>query len=315
MPSFVVATVISTLTTLAVAAFLRHRAILDHPNDRSLHEMPKPRGGGWGIAAGMIAGCLILGPTKAQLIVAWPLAAGALALMAVSWLDDLKPLPPLPRFGVQLAVVALGTMRLSGYVFQGWLPEPLDHALTAIIWLWFINLFNFMDGMDGLAGIEGIAIAFGLFLITPEHASTMVLVGAILGFLVWNWSPSRIFMGDVGSIPLGYLLAYLLFRAAENGHWLAVVILPLYFLVDASFTLLKRLARREKVWKAHREHFYQQAVQAGHSHRTVAIAVCVADAALAVAAVWLVPNHPYAAIDLAGIAVIGLLAWMKLNPS
>ena len=133
--------------TGAVTRHLRQRAILDHPNERSSHTVPTPRGGGWGILAVLLPAWAALGVTP------WVLAAVAL-LAAVSWLDDRHDLPPVPRLLVQAAVVGLGLIALGdeARVFQGWLPGWLDHLLTGLCWLWFINLFNFMDGSDGLAG-------------------------------------------------------------------------------------------------------------------------------------------------------------------
>ena len=129
--------------------------------------------------------------------------------------------------------------------------------------------------MDGLAGGEALAIAFGLFLLAPHVGGEIVLAAAVLGFLAWNWAPSRIILGDVGSIPLGYILGGLLLTHAEQGQWVAALLLPLYFLIDATCTLLKRAARREKIWQAHRQHFYQYAVLSGRRHGTVAIAVYI----------------------------------------
>src|SRR6202034_2619980 len=108
-------------------------------------------------------------------------------------------------------------------------------------------------------------------------ASAAAIAAAALGFLVWNWAPARIFMGDVGSIPLGYALGYLLLEIARRGWWKAALILPLYFLADATLTLLRRLARGERVWQAHREHFYQRAVQRGLGHAAVVTRVIHAD--------------------------------------
>ena len=215
----------------------------------------------------------------------WPLIVGAILLVAVSWIDDLKTISALPRFGAQIVAVLLGLMTLHGNTFQGYLPPPIDYAVTAFGWLWFVNLFNFMDGMDGLASGEVLAIAFGLFLLAPHVGGEIILAAAILGFLVWNWGPSRIILGDVGSIPLGYLLGGFLLTHAEQGQWAAALILPLYFLIDATFTLLKRAARGERIWQAHRQHFYQHAVLSGRKHRTVATMVYLTNAVLIFCAV------------------------------
>ena len=140
----------------------------------------------------------------------------------------------------------------AGAVFQGWLPSGLDAIATALIWVWFINLFNFMDGIDGIAGSEAAAIGLGLVLVASIGVASdlgiavpaAAIAAAALGFLVWNWTPARIFLGDVGSVPLGYVLGYLLRELALRGWWKAALILPLYFLADATLTLLRRLAAR-----------------------------------------------------------------------
>ena len=305
---------VSTLGTLGLERFLRHRAILDKPNERSLHEVPTPRGGGMAILAGLAAGCALLPSATSHWQESLPLIVGTVLLVMVSLADDLKPLPALPRFGVQLAAVGIGLSSLHAPVFQGLLPLPLDGALTVLGWLWFTNLFNFMDGMDGMAGGEALAIAFGLFLLTGAPAA-LILAFAAAGFVVWNWSPARIFMGDVGSIPIGYFVGGCLLHLACDGHWAAALILPLYFLADATITLGKRLSRREKVWQAHRTHFYQSAVQAGRSHRQVATAVAATNMALIACAVWLVPVSAPAALLLAVCLVAALLGWMSRRMS
>jgi len=142
-----------------------------------------------------------------------------------------------------------------------------------------------MDGIDGLAGGETGAIGMGLLLFAgfgggadPELALLAVpIIGAAIGFLVWNWSPARIFLGDVGSAPLGYLLGFLLLDLAVRGFWKIALILPLYYLADATITLARRLLRGERVWQAHREHYYQQAVRRGLGHAAVVERVIVGD--------------------------------------
>ena len=309
-----IACIASTALTLALIVYLRHRAILDLPNDRSLHDIPKPRGGGWAILGSFTLGLLLLRPQMNDVMAAWPLIVGIIILVAVSWIDDLKTISALPRFGAQIIAVVLGLINLHGGVFQGYLPAPIDYAVTAVGWLWFVNLFNFMDGMDGLAGGEGLAIAFGLFLLAPHLGGEIVLAAAVLGFLAWNWGPSRIILGDVGSIPLGYLLGGLLLSHAEQGQWAAALILPLYFLIDATFTLLKRASRGEKIWQAHRQHFYQHAVLSGRKHSHVAAMVYFANVVLIFCAVELADRFPWRAIGIAVLAVLLLILWMRSRP-
>src|SRR6185312_3303856 len=170
----------------------------------------------------------------------------------------------------------LAQLPAGDLVFQGLLPPLADHLLAGLAWLWFINLFNFMDGIDGISGVEAAAIGLGTALAAwlagtyQEIGCGLALAGAAAGFLVWNWHPARIFLGDVGSIPLGLVSGWLLLRLAIDGAWAPALILPSYYLADATLTLAKRLARGEKIWQAHRSHFYQRAVQAGLRHDQVA---------------------------------------------
>jgi UDP-N-acetylmuramyl pentapeptide phosphotransferase/UDP-N-acetylglucosamine-1-phosphate transferase len=231
----------------------------------------------------------------------WPasgllILVGATLLAIVSWLDDRHELSPATRLIPQIVVVlvSLDLVPLGGPVFQFWLPPVLDRVATGLAWLWFINLFNFMDGADGLTGSEAAAIGVGIVLVAASIDPATALIGAALaaaalGFLASNWAPARVFMGDVGSIPLGYLIGFLLLRLAALGMWRAALILPLYFLADATITLARRGLRGEKVWRAHREHFYQRAVLAGLSHAAMVRRVIVANLAL-IACAWAAEN-------------------------
>jgi UDP-N-acetylmuramyl pentapeptide phosphotransferase/UDP-N-acetylglucosamine-1-phosphate transferase len=185
------------------------------------------------------------------------------------------------------------------------------------MWLWFLNLFNFMDGIDGIAGGETAALGVGaasvawLAALAPSVALYgLTAAAAALGFLWWNWHPARIFLGDVGSVPLGYLLAWLLLDLASHGAWAAALILPLYYVADASLTLLVRLLRGERVWRAHREHFYQRAAQGGLSHAQVVGAILLADAALVALALWSTAVPAALPLLLSALAVALLLAFL-----
>jgi UDP-N-acetylmuramyl pentapeptide phosphotransferase/UDP-N-acetylglucosamine-1-phosphate transferase len=206
----------------------------------------------------------------------------------------------------------------AGPVFQGWLIPGLDAVAAGLLWLWFINLFNFMDGIDGLAGSEAAAVALGLLLFAgfgdgrdPGLAAlAATAAAAALGFLVWNWAPARIFLGDVGSVPSGYLLGFLLLDVAARGGWKIALILPLYFLADATVTLARRLAHGERVWQAHREHFYQQAAQRGLGHAAVVRRVIAADLLL-IPCGWAAENGGGIA-GLAGSAAVVLVLLANL---
>ncbi|MBV8491851.1 MAG: glycosyltransferase family 4 protein [Alphaproteobacteria bacterium] len=316
---------IAWLGTGALIPLLRRHAVLDRPNERSLHDIPTPRGGGIAVIGAIMLAWVALSASGQLPYPARPILLGVLLLAAVSWADDVRGLPPMVRLAVQLVAIGLVLRAglLPGLVFQGWLSPALDGIATAVVWLWFVNLFNFMDGIDGLAGVEAAAIGVGLLLFAAVGsemdpglaAAPAAIAAAALGFLVWNWAPARIFLGDVGSVPLGYLLGFLLLDQAARGHWEIALILPLYFLADATITLLRRLLRGERVWEAHRSHFYQRAVQRGFGHAAVVQRVVVANIVL-IGCGWAAANGwPILGLAAAGITVIVLLGWMAAAPA
>lgn len=258
-----------TLACLAAVGLIammlrkRWRLAMDHPNHRSLHVAPIPRTGGLGIMLGAALGWALVWPTML-----WPIVLPALALSALSLLDDIRGLPIGLRFGVQLAAatVPVAMLPLPG----GW-PVGLIMLLSVV---WMTNLYNFMDGSDGLAG--GMALfGFGFYTVAAGlagawelAASSAVIASAALGFLYFNVHPAKIFMGDAGSIPLGFLAAGLGLYGWSSGVWPLVFPLLVFspFIVDASLTLAKRLLKREKFWQAHRQHYYQRLVRMGLGH-------------------------------------------------
>jgi len=313
----IAAGIAACLGTRALVPLLRRASVLDRPNERSSHAIPTPRGGGIAVVAASLAAWLVLIAAGMAPLSLLAVTAGAAMLALISWLDDLRGLSPAVRFGAQCAAVALGAVALpQGAVFQGWLPAGLDMTAAALLWVWFVNLYNFMDGIDGIAGSETAAIGIGLALFAiagigndPALAApAAVIAAAAIGFLVWNWAPARIFLGDVGSVPLGYLLGFLLLAAASRGYWKLALILPLYFLADATITLLRRLLRGERVWLPHREHFYQQAVRRGLGHAAVVRRVIAADAILIASGLVAETVSGALGLAIAAAAVLVLLA-------
>ena len=314
-----IAFLIAYAGTRLLIGMLTRRDVLDHPNHRSSHDAPVPRGGGIAVLAGLLPVWLAAwawlpgapGPVPVIALI-------AVALAAVSWIDDLRGLGALPRFAAQaLAVgVMLWAAPLPGPVFGGLLPPALDTVATALIWLWFINLYNFMDGIDGIAGVETAAIGLGVFIaakIGKLDPAWLVLglsaAGAAVGFLRWNWHPAKIFLGDVGSIPLGFLLGWLLLGLAASGYPAPALILPAYFVGDATLTLLRRLARGERIWEAHRDHFYQLAVKSGLRHDQVAGIVAVAGLFMVALTMVAMRGLPWAAVSGA-VAATALLMFL-----
>lgn len=289
---------------------LARRAILDRPNERSSHDRPVPKGAGLLVVPVVAAGCLATGAAPFAIL------ALGVGLAALSWLDDLRELPVLPRFVSQAVAVGFGVFILPGdlLVLQGLAPLWLDRLLAFLAWLWFVNLFNFMDGIDGITGMAvmtiGLGFAFLPWVAGPAPAG-LILAAAAIGFLLWNWPPARLFLGDVGSIGLGYLIGWLLIGLAASGHWVPALLLPLYHLADATLTLLLRLARGERVWQPSRAHFYQRGALALGGHRPAMLrigTVQIALAALAVAAgTW--PQAAFPALLSGGLIVAGLLCY------
>ena len=294
---FVLAALMSAGLTGIALGVLRKRAILDLPNERSSHTVPTPRGGGWGVMLALLpfwAWALwkagrICQPAELAVL------GSAVLLMAISWIDDRRGLGPAIRFAAQAvavgAVMALLPADLS--ISAGLLPLPLDRLVAGFVWLWFVNLFNFMDGIDGIAGGCAAAMGLGLMLVWlrqgPDQLEAFrgaMFMPVAAGFLIWNWHPAKIFMGDVGSVPLGYLLGFCLIRLAMDGGQVPALIIALYYLADATITLLKRARRGERIWEAHREHYYQRSTQLGRSHARTAKTAIMVQFALAIFA-WL----------------------------
>ena len=314
-PAFISSIAASIAITKLVLNELKRRSILDMPNQRSSHQQPTPRGGGIAVMI-VIAICWSVPALNSPIAAA--LLVGALLLAIVSWIDDLKTVEIIVRLSAQFAAVILGLFFLDneGYLLQGLAPKWLDRVLAALVWVWFINLFNFMDGIDGIASIETMIISFGLTIlsitspsIAPEPWLSLSILGVATGFLKSNWPPAKLFLGDVGSIPLGYILGGLLLLVAMRGAWQVALILPLYFLLDSTITLCRRLLRLEPIWRAHKEHFYQQAVSAGKSHAEVTTAVAILGLTL-VALAHLSFGQPFLSITAAITLTVSLMMWM-----
>jgi UDP-N-acetylmuramyl pentapeptide phosphotransferase/UDP-N-acetylglucosamine-1-phosphate transferase len=326
--------------TWIVLRILIRRGIYDRPNERSSHSQPKPRGGGLAVLAvlllswGVVFAVYPERPPGFFVVV-----AATLCLAAISWLDDIRSRPVALRLIVQFAAVGFGiaatAMDSQGFlVFQGVLPVWLDHLIKGLAWVWFINLFNFMDGVDGITGVETFCIGLGLALVAlltqslqegPAGASAvtsvvtsvlpaypLMLAACAAGFLVWNWAPSKIFLGDVGSVTLGYLIGWLLLITAAQGNWPAALLLPLYYLADATLTLGRRALRGEKIWRGHREHFYQKALLRGAGHAWVSANLLLHNAVLVLLALAAATVAVWIAL-LGGVLVVAALLWRFAN--
>ncbi|CAX24455.1 putative glycosyl transferase [Methylorubrum extorquens DM4] len=325
---------LAPLLTVPLAAFLSaglivllkpllQRYALARPNARSSHQVPTPQGGGIAIiAAALITAVVLAVPTGIALggVELPVLALSVIALAVVGAIDDIRPLPASLRLVIQAGAVAAVVLTVEGRLLPD-MPLWLERAFAILAGLWFVNLVNFMDGLDWMTLAEFVpptAFLFALGLAgryAPEPTLvTGALLGGLLGFAPFNRPVARLFMGDVGSLPIGLIVAWLLFRLAGQGGLegglAAALILPLYPIADATLTLLWRLRRGEAVWQAHRSHYYQVATVNGFSVRETVgsvFALQVALAALAgVTLLW--PSRAVTLVCL--VLAAGLVGWL-----
>ncbi|HYC14600.1 MAG TPA: glycosyltransferase family 4 protein [Stellaceae bacterium] len=307
---------VSWAGTGAATYWLRRGMILDHPVERSSHDRPVPKGGGIAVASTVLVawlGLAVFGIVPPETLL---ICCLGFALAALSWLNDLTHIPAILRLGFHLLIATTGLLALSdrGHEFQGLLPPALDAIATVLLWTWFLNLYNFMDGIDGIAASETAAIGFGLAFVAAltgvASGGYLLLVvslaAAALAFLPWNWHPARVFLGDVGSVPLGFMAGWLLLVLAGHGYWVSALLLPLYYLADATLTLIARILSGERVWRAHKRHFYQRALRPDGNHARVVLSIVLANCVLvgaAVLAIW----KPLPALGIGVAVIVGLL--------
>lgn len=316
----------SALATAALIAVLRPflaRYALARPGTRSSHVTPTPQGGGIAVIATILAvvlGAMALGTPGFGEPWANALLLATLGLAIAGMLDDVRPMPVLPRLLIQFAAAAALVLTLpSGARVLPWLPDALEQVVLIVGLVWFINLTNFMDGIDWITVAETAPICAAIVLaaalgLAPSTALALpvvlALLGAILGFAPFNRHVASLFLGDVGSLPIGALLGWLLILLAADGHLAAALILPLYYLADASITLIRRWHRGERLWVAHRTHFYQLAIQRGYTAPEVTTAIFGLNlllAMLALGAMWAGSPLLSALALLAAAGVTGLV--------
>ncbi len=277
-------------TTLTWLLFSNRLGIklLDQPNSRSLHTTPIQRSGGLAIAATLFFMFIVNIAALPESVI--NIAIGVLIIFSISIIDDIRHVPSILRLGFHLS--AAGWLVYAGYglnsvIFPGGgeilLSKPVSWLLTILLITWMTNLYNFMDGMDGFAGgmtVIGFSVLAFVFISDSQIMATvsLIVVAATLGFLIFNFPPAKIFMGDSGSSLLGYLAAALMLIADKTDVmpiWLSVIIFS-PFIIDATITLITRLSKKQKIWIAHKQHYYQQLVESGWSHRrTVLTEYCL----------------------------------------
>lgn len=311
---------------------LLRRHALARPNARSSHTIPTPQGGGLAVIAATLIAMLgtawwIGGSAGALMRSDHILAvvAATLLLAVLGLIDDLRPLAPVPRLLLQAIAVALVVATLPDEVrVSAAFPLVIERTALAIALVWFVNLVNFMDGIDWMSVVEMVPLTVGIAVLAalgalPPFAglAALALCGAMLGFAPFNRPVARLFLGDVGSLPIGLLSGWLLAVLAGHGHVAAAVLLPLYYLADATITLLRRLAQGERFWEAHRSHFYQRALDHGFSVRAVTAIVLMTNVILATLAVVtiLLPGVMWNLLAVtAGSIVVGLVLLRLSRP-
>jgi UDP-N-acetylmuramyl pentapeptide phosphotransferase/UDP-N-acetylglucosamine-1-phosphate transferase len=308
---------ITLALTAKVKQVLTKRAVLDIPNARSSHTQSTPRGGGWAFVIVLIPTLIITAIFYRTIPMVAGLIGGVVLLAFISWRDDQRGVSAIKRLSLHILAACLGSMAFGAdqMIFSGALPFWLDRMIMIVGWAWFMNLYNFMDGIDGITCTETISLATGASLVMTvamvdapfAQTLTLILTGCALGFLAFNWHPAKIFMGDIGSVPLGYLCGFLLITLALSGHVIPAMILPLYYLADSGITITKRALRGEKIWQPHRQHFYQRAALQQGRHDTVVIWIAAANIAL-IGAALLAIAMPWLGAVLA-IIVVAILLW------
>jgi len=316
-----VAALLSAIMIVALYPWLKRYA-LAKPNARSSHRTPTPQGGGIAVIAATLAavavalGLFSLGASPGSPL---PIIAVATVVMAcLGAIDDIRPLPVGPRLLLQAIVVAAVIYALPDRLrVVPLLPWWIERGLLLIGGLWFVNLVNFMDGIDWMTVVEVIPLTvtlavLGLAGALPPYGTILALAlgGAMIGFAYFNRPIARVFLGDVGSLPIGLILGVLLLLVAGANHLVAALVMPLYYLADATITLIRRMLRREPILQAHRSHFYQRATDNGFTTMSVVTRVFVVNVGLGALALITVvaPSGQSDIAALSGGAI--LVAWL-----
>ena len=323
-PLLTIATPLAACVICARLIVLLHpllaRYALARPNARSSHSVPTPQGGGAAVIAAVITSVAVsvslFGAVGDSSLFA--IFAATVFLALVGAYDDLRTMPVIPRLLMQAVAVGIVLATLpTEFRLVSTLPVWLERVLLLIGGLWFVNLVNFMDGLDWITVAETVPVTAALALfgfygeLSPGPTIVaLALCGAMIGFAPFNKPVAKLFLGDVGSLPIGLLMGWCLIQLAGHGHLLAALLLPLYYLADATLTLFRRLLKGEAVWLAHRSHFYQQATNNGFSVTQVVSDVFILNvilAAFAAVTIWL--KSPYVqgmalALGLSAVALV-----------
>jgi UDP-N-acetylmuramyl pentapeptide phosphotransferase/UDP-N-acetylglucosamine-1-phosphate transferase len=315
------AATMSAVLIVALYPWLKRYA-LAKPNARSSHRTPTPQGAGIAVIAATLAavavalGFFSLGASPNSPLPT--IVAAALTMACLGAVDDIRPLPVGPRLLLQAVVVAGVIYALPDQLrVVPLLPWWIERLALLIGGLWLVNLVNFMDGIDWMTVVEVIPltatlVVLGLARALPPYGMVLALAlgGAMIGFAYFNRPPAKVFLGDVGSLPIGLILGWLLLLVAGGGHLIAALVMPLYYLADATITLLRRGIRHEPILEAHRTHFYQRATDSGFTTIGVVTRVFVVNVGLgALATMTVIAPGRLSDIAALGGGVI-LVAWL-----
>lgn len=317
---------VAALLTGRLRGYALKRSLVDHPNARGAHDAPTPRGGGLAIVIAFLAALAVLAGTGAM---SWApavgIGGGGLIVALVGFRDDHGHVPARWRLlahfiGAAWLLAWIGAVPAIPFLESWGVPAAAAHAIAAILIVWLINLYNFMDGIDGIASVEAVTSALGaalILMLTGGHefvAPHLLFAAAVLGFLIWNWPPASIFMGDVASGFLGIVSAGLALwlGLVDPALLFAWLILLALFIVDSGLTLLRRALRGERIYEAHRMHGYQRAARRLGAHAPVTVAVALINAfwlwpvAAATALHWV---EAPTGLAVAYLPILGLALW------
>jgi UDP-N-acetylmuramyl pentapeptide phosphotransferase/UDP-N-acetylglucosamine-1-phosphate transferase len=310
---FFISLLFSLIFTKFFIIFLNKKNILDIPNQRKNHKIPTPRGGGIAIISAILLSVIIFALQYNMNTYLLYLIIGISICATISLLDDILNLSILLRIifqGLAVYFVLKAIPNYDSQILFHFIPLKTEKLLVALALVGFMNIYNFMDGIDGLTGSQTIHISASLliFSIFTKQIDSFTLylciniIGACIGFLIYNWHPAKIFMGDVGSVTLGLICGWLLLNLAIKGYLIAAIIIPGYYLVDSITTIIKRLVQKKKIWQAHSEHFYQIAVRKVKSHSIVTTNIIFCNiilCALSLVSIY----HPTIALLSAGLFI------------
>jgi UDP-N-acetylmuramyl pentapeptide phosphotransferase/UDP-N-acetylglucosamine-1-phosphate transferase len=302
------------------------RYALAKPNARSSHKVPTPQGGGAAvIAAALITTSVIIAfhaPSEPGAATTFAIiAAVTLGIAIIGAVDDINPLGTVPRLAAQAAaIVVVVSLLPANHQIVPLLPWWIERIALVLAGVWFVNLVNFMDGLDWMTVAEVTPVTGGLALLASfgalpplETLVALALLGATVGFAPFNRPTANLFLGDVGSLPIGLLLFWMLLQLANEGHLAAALLLPLYYAADATITLARRLMNGEQITQAHRDHFYQRAAARGISVFQIVRRVFIVNLVL-VALALVTVIRPSWILDVSTCALgCALVAWLLIG--